>query len=85
LTVPIRSAHGIEAVRSPRSSEEGYTARMCNLYSMTKAQDAMHHLFRVKHDRAGICRRFGDLPRSDGAVMRVDKGGMGVTDPSRGQ
>ena len=32
MTVPIWSAHGIEAVRSPRSSEEGYTARMCNLY-----------------------------------------------------
>jgi len=58
LTVPIRSAAGIEAGRSPRSTEEGYTARMCNLYSMTKAQDAMHHLFRVKRDRAGICRRF---------------------------
>ena len=26
---------------------------MCNLYSMTRAQDAMRKLFGVKHDRAG--------------------------------
>ena len=59
---------------------------MCNLYSMTKAQDAMRGLFRVKHDRAGICRRFrGIFPDQMAPVVRVDKGGMGVTAPSRGQ
>ena len=26
---------------------------MCNLYSMTKNQDAMRQLFRVRHDRTG--------------------------------
>ena len=36
---------------------------MCNLYSMTRAQDAMRKLFGVKHDRTGnLPWRF--LPRS---------------------
>jgi hypothetical protein len=48
---------------------------MCNLYSMTRAQDAMRKLFGVKHDRAGnlpsLPGIFPDQPRPWCASIRM--------------
>jgi putative SOS response-associated peptidase YedK len=49
---------------------------MCNLYSMTRAQDAMRKLFGVTHDRAGNLPSLpGIFPDQLAPVVRVDKDG----------
>jgi|SRR5579871_5671715 len=49
---------------------------MCNLYSITKAQDAMRKLFGVKHDRAGNLPPLpGIFPDQLAPVVRVDGSG----------
>jgi putative SOS response-associated peptidase YedK len=47
---------------------------MCNLYSMTRAQDAMRKLFGVKHDRAGNLPSMpGIFPDQIAPIVRLDK------------
>jgi putative SOS response-associated peptidase YedK len=49
---------------------------MCNLYSMTRAQDAMRRLFPVKHDRTGNLPSLpGIFPGYLAPVVRVDRDG----------
>jgi putative SOS response-associated peptidase YedK len=46
---------------------------MCNLYSMTKTQDALRSLFRIEHDRAGNLPPLPSiLPDAPAPLVRVD-------------
>lgn len=50
---------------------------MCNLYSQTRAQDAMRRLFRVKHDRAGNLPPLPAIfPDQLAPVVRLGKDGQ---------
>jgi putative SOS response-associated peptidase YedK len=49
---------------------------MCNLYSMTRAQDAMRKLFGVKNDRAGNLPSLpGIFPDQSAPIVRVGRDG----------
>jgi putative SOS response-associated peptidase YedK len=49
---------------------------LCNLYSMTKTQDAMRQLFRFKQDRAGNLPPLpGIFPDQLAPVVRLDRDG----------
>src|ERR1019366_2728835 len=57
---------------------------MCNLYSMTRAQDAMRKLFGVKHDRAGNLPSLQAIfPDQLAPVVRIDPDGHRVLDLMR--
>jgi putative SOS response-associated peptidase YedK len=57
---------------------------MCNLYSMTRAQDAMRMLFGVKHDRTGNLPSLpGIFPDYLAPVVRVDRDGERVMEMMR--
>jgi putative SOS response-associated peptidase YedK len=57
---------------------------MCNLYSMTRAQDAMRKLFGVKNDRAGNLPPLpGIFPDYMAPVVRVDRDGERVLEMMR--
>ncbi len=57
---------------------------MCNLYSMTKTQDAMRNLFRVTRDRAGNLPPLpGIFPDQLAPVVRVDPDGERAIDMMR--
>jgi hypothetical protein len=47
---------------------------MCNLYSMTKTQDAMRQLFRFTRDRAGNCRRCPESSLTRWRPLRLGEG-----------
>jgi putative SOS response-associated peptidase YedK len=57
---------------------------MCNLYSMTRAQDAMRKLFGVKNDRTGNLPSLpGIFPDYLAPVVRVDRDGERVMEMMR--
>ena len=57
---------------------------VCNLYSMTRAQDAMRKLFGVKNDRTGNLPSLpGIFPDYLAPVVRVDRDGERVMDMMR--
>ena len=59
---------------------------MCNLYSITKAQDAMRALFRVARDRTGNLPPMpGVFPDYPAPIVRVARRRTGTGDGADGE
>jgi hypothetical protein len=55
----------LAGIRGPRRLAEAHGLSMCNLYSITKNQDAIRRLFKTQRDSTG------DLPPMPGVLALV--------------